>query len=119
MTEQQAPHEWGCIYALHRRPCLLPPLRREHNVTFCNAGSSSRSRVAQKILNNFACNQPSQRYFLYADLYMLARTAFVTLCGFGSAVAMPLSYAFLATAHATYGSIHMPPCAHMPSTCHT
>ena len=52
-------------------------------------------------------------YFLYADLYMLARTAFITLCGFGSAVAIPVSYAFFATAHATCSSKERATSAHV------
>ena len=46
-------------------------------------------------------------YLRYLERYMLALTALRTSCGFGRAVATPDSYAFLATAHATFAEMSL------------
>ena len=46
-------------------------------------------------------------YLRYLERYMDALTAPITSCGLGSAVAMPDSYAFLATAHATFAEMSL------------
>lgn len=46
-------------------------------------------------------------YLRYLERYMAALTALGTSCGLGRAVATPDSYAFLATAHATFAEISL------------
>ncbi len=69
-----------------RPPTAAAPSRCRHRLHRCGT-------VSARLL--------AYRYLLYCGWYMLCRAASYRLCGLGSAVAKPPSYAFCATALAT------------------